>query len=375
MYVQNYLNITSKHTSSIYGLITYHRFQLQSIQNAISIVSYFMTIELVSLTERKKHQNQSINQYNGIANTTRESENTAKYKEMYRKCHNIPHSHHSTLNDSIDLLSKKMEKHITSADSFKAQVVKHQVSSKTDSEAIQKKSTKLQQQLDAMNCKFEQEKKEIRRMKDEMNTKMNAIGERTSSTDVQLQQLQTEFQAIKAKVDEIQNYAQSSTNLATTANGTPVQFVPEWVLRERKKNNIIIFGLHEMDDDLAVIKLLAADLELDLDPSCDIVHNFRVGTSNNGNVRPLVVKFACLEKKNAMLLKAKKLKGMEKWNGVVVTHDMTKLECQVEKAWEMKLRQDAEQLNNSLTADEKSVKFFKVIGGRRERRIACFPIK
>ena len=266
-------------------------------------------------------------------------------------------SHHSTLNDSIDLLSKKMEKHITSADSFKAQVVKHQVSSKTDSEAIQKKSTKLQQQLDAMNCKFEQEKKEIRRMKDEMNTKMNAIGERTSSTDVQLQQLQTEFQAIKAKVDEIQNYAQSSTNLATTANGTPVQFVPEWVLRERKKNNIIIFGLHEMDDDLAVIKLLAADLELDLDPSCDIVHNFRVGTSNNGNVRPLVVKFACLEKKNAMLLKAKKLKGMEKWNGVVVTHDMTKLECQVEKAWEMKLRQDAEQLNNSLTADEKSVVF------------------
>ena len=260
-------------------------------------------------------------------------------------------SHHSTLNDSINLLSKKMEKHITSADSFKAQVVKHQVSSKTDSEAIQKKSTKLQQQLDAMNCKFEQEKKETRRIKDEMNTKMNAIGERTSSTDVQLQQLQTEFQAIKAKVDEIQNYAQSSTNLATTANGTPVQFVPEWVLRERKENNIIIFGLHEMDDDLAVIKLLAADLELDLDPSCDIVHNFHVGTSNNGNVRPLVVKFACLEEKNAMLLKAKKLKGMKKWNGVVVTHDMTKLECQVEKAWEMKLRQDAEQLNNSLTAD------------------------
>ena len=284
-------------------------------------------------------------------------------------------SHHSTLNDSIDLLSKKMEKHITSADSFKAQVVKQQVSSKTDSEAIQKKSTKLQQQLDGMNCKFEQEKKEIRRIKEEMNTKMNAIGERTSSTDVQLQQLQTEFQAIKAKVDEIQNYAQSSTNLATTAEGTPVQFVPEWVLRERKKNNIIIFGLHEMDDDLAVIKLLAADLELDLDPSCDIIHNFRVGTSNNGNVRPLMVKFVCLEKKNAMLLKAKKLKGMEKWNGVVVTHDMTKLECQVEKAWEMKLQQDAEHLNSSLTPVERSVKFFKVIGGRRERRIACFPIK
>ena len=51
------------------------------------------------------------------------------------------------------------------------------------------------------------------------------------------------------------------------------------------------------------------------------------------------------------------------------------MECQVEKAWETKLRQDAEHLNSSLTAIEKSVKFFKVIGGRRERRIACFPIK
>ena len=176
-------------------------------------------------------------------------------------------------------------------------------------------------------------------------------------------------------MDEIHNSAQSSTNPATMNKGTPVQFVPEWVLRERKRNNIIIFGQQETDDDLAMIKLLAGDLDLDLDPSTDIVHHFRVGTSNSSNLRPLVVKFVCSEKKRAMLLMAKKLRGMEKWNGVIITHDMTKLECQVEKAWEIKLRQDAEHLNNSLTADEKSVKFFKVIGGRRERRIACFPIK
>ena len=52
---------------------------------------------------------------------------------------------------------------------------------------------------------------------------------------------------------------------------------------------------------------------------------------------------------------------MEKWNGVVITHDMTKLECQVEKAWEIKLRQDAEHLNNSLTADEKRVKLLAAV--------------
>ena len=285
-------------------------------------------------------------------------------------------NHNQTaLKETIAMLSKKMEKHIASADSFKAQVVKHQVSSKTEFEAIQKKLTKSQHHLDATNSKFAQEMKESRRINDELKTKMDAIGERISSTDVKLQQLQTEFQTVKAKVDEIHNSAQSSTNSATTSNSTPVLFVPEWVLRERKRNNIIIFGQHETEDDLALIKLLAGDLDLDLDPSIDILHHFRIGTSNSSNMRPLVVKFACSEKKEAMILRAKKLKGMEKWNGVVITHDMTKLECQVEKAWEIKLRHDAEHLNNSLTADEKSVKFFKVIGGRRERRIACFPIK
>ena len=284
-------------------------------------------------------------------------------------------NNHTALNETIAMLTIKMEKHITSADSFKAQVVKHQVASKTEFEAFGKKLTKSQQQLDATNRKFAEEMEKNRRIKDELKTKMDAIGERTTSTDVRLQELQTEFQAIKAKVDEIHNSAQSSTNSPTMNKGTPVQFVPEWVLRERKKNNIIIFGQQETDDDLAMIKLLAGDLDLDLDPSTDIVHHFRVGTSNSSNLRPLVVKFVCSEKKRAMLLMAKKLRGMEKWNGVIITHDMTKLECQVEKAWEIKLRQDAEHLNNSLTADEKSVKFFKVIGGRRERRIACFPIK
>ena len=302
-------------------------------------------------------------------------------------------NNHTALNETIAMLTIKMKNHITSADSFKAQVVKHQVASKTELEAFKaqvvkhqvasktefeafgKKLTKSQQQLDATNRKFAEEMEKNRRIKDELKTKMDAIGERTTSTDVRLQELQTEFQAIKAKVDEIHNSAQSSTNPATMNKGTPVQFVPEWVLRERKRNNIIIFGQQETDDDLAMIKLLAGDLDLDLAPSTDIVHHFRIGTSNSSNLRPLVVKFVCSEKKRAMLLMAKKLRGMEKWNGVIITHDMTKLECQVEKAWEIKLRQDAEHLNNSLTADEKSVKFFKVIGGRRERRIACFPIK
>ena len=271
------------------------------------------------------------------------------------------------LRNMMDSLNKKMEEQITPK--FDGTKLK---SGKSNHNAIQKKLAKSQHQLKGKNCKLALKSKETRRITNKLKIRMDALGEKTSSADVKLQQLYTEFQAIKEKVNEIHNSAQSSTNLATTTSDAPV---PEWVLRERKKNNIIIFGLQETDDDLASIKALAGDLALDLDLTVDILHHFRVGTSNSGNVRPLVVKFACSEKKKAMLLKAKKLKGMEKWTGVVVTHDMTKLECQMEKAWELKLRQDAEFMNSSLSAVERSVKFFKVVGGRRERRIACFPIK
>ena len=77
-------------------------------------------------------------------------------------------NHNQTaLKETIAMLSNKMEKHITSTDSFKAQVVKHQVSSKTESEAIGKKLTKSQQQLDAMNRKFAEETEKTSRIKDE----------------------------------------------------------------------------------------------------------------------------------------------------------------------------------------------------------------
>ena len=144
-------------------------------------------------------------------------------------------------------------------------------SGKSNNNAIQKKLAKSQHQLKGKNCKLAKK------------IKIDALGEKTSSADVKLQQLYTKFQAIKEKVNEIHNSAQSSTNLAITTSDTPA---PEWVLRERKKNNIIIFGLQETDDDLASIKALAGDLALDLDLSIDILHHLRVVTSNSGHMHP-----------------------------------------------------------------------------------------
>ena len=61
-----------------------------------------------------------------------------------------------------------------------------------------------------------------------------------------------------------------------------------------------------------------------------------------------------LGKKEGNAPEGKEAEGNGKWTGVVVHYDMTKLECQMEKAWEIKLRQDAEFMNRSLSAVERS---------------------
>ena len=88
----------------------------------------------------------------------------------------------------------------------------------------------------------------------------------------------------------------------------------------------------------------------------------------------LVVKLAHSDKKNEILLKARNLKGNTKWQGVVITHDLTKMECQEERAHELQLRHDTEEKNMKLSVIEKQSKIWKVIGGRGERRVALLPM-
>ena len=146
---------------------------------------------------------------------------------------------------------------------------------------------------------------------------------------------------------------------------------PEWILRERKWNNIIIFGLREADDDKSLIKSLFDDLDIHFEIT-DQHCNFRIGSPGSGKARPIVVKLGHASLKHEILRNARKLKGMAQWTGVIITHDLTKQECQEEKFYEMRLRQYAEKMNQNLPTGEKQSKIWKVIGGRGERRVKCF---
>ena len=85
--------------------------------------------------------------------------------------------------------------------------------------------------------------------------------------------------------------------------------------------------------------------------------------------RPLIVKLRNQEEKAEVLFKAKGLKNNQNWQGVSITHDLTKQQCQVEKVKEMELRKEAEEKNCRLSEDEKLAKVWKVVGGRGTRRI------
>lgn len=264
----------------------------------------------------------------------------------------------------MDSLNTKMEKQITP---------------KFDGEKLQSAIEKMQKQVDGMNNKLHnglQESKRHKEQLEELNKKfineqqaslklksaMDKMGERLAEVEKNLNLLQAESQPRKMEMESIQSIT----------SGIPLQPVPEWVLRERKRNNIIIFGLREVDDDQALVKSLLNDLDIPYNAHSDTRGHFRVGRLNSQRPRPIVIKLTNANKKQEILMNARNLRGMESWTGVTIAHDLTKMEYQEERIQESNLRKKVEEINQNLSVEEKKQKIWKIVGGRGCRRIACF---
>ena len=248
------------------------------------------------------------------------------------------------ISDQLDEQNEKYKDFESKFLSFQAEAEKNHTTSKTDCMELKNETDKIRKELDGIHKKLEEDEQESLRQKELLEDLKKKLDHKSQ---VENEQVVEAFPSNRSK---------------------SVQNVPEWILRERKKNNIIIFGLGEADDDQELIKSLFDDLEISTDPHC----NFRVGSQGSGKARPMVVKLGHASIKHQILRNARKLKGMAQWTGVIITHDLTKLECQEEKFHEIKLRQYAEEMNQSMSTEEKMSKIWKVVGGRGERRIKCF---
>ena len=264
------------------------------------------------------------------------------------------------LKNMIDSLNKKMEK---------------QPTPKSDGTKLQCAIEKMQKQVDGMNNKLHNGLQESKRHKEQLEeldkklineqqaslklkSAMDKMGERLAEVEENLNLLQAERQPKKFEMQSI-------------ILDVPLQPVPEWVLRERKWNNIIIFGLWEADDDQALVNSLLSDLDIPFDALSDTRGHFRVGRLNSERPRPIVIKLAHANKKQEILMNARNLKGMESWIGVTIAHDLTKMEYQEERIQESVLREKVKEMNQNLSVEEKRQKIWKIVGGRGCRRIAC----
>ena len=117
-------------------------------------------------------------------------------------------------------------------------------------------------------------------------------------------------------------------------------------MRVRKKNNVIIFNLLESNPSESAeeteMKVLSLFHDLDI-PITDIKSMFRVGRPSAVRTRPVMIKLTSANTKRELLLKAKNLKGNASWNGVVITHDLTKMQCLEDKNFELRLRHESEK--------------------------------
>ena len=278
---------------------------------------------------------------------------------------------------------------------FKESTIKHLVSLTKQIQDLQKEVDTAKQSISnsiqTFNQQIDSMKSEISGSLDNNNDDLNSNNSKNSNnnnsnnnnsnnnnsnnnkieTDEQLESLRNKVKNLEKRSEMWESKFQSSQGASNAPDFTQPATTPyELQLQKRKKNNLIIFGLKENDQDANQsdkneLQSLVADLESTV--SLDETQFFRVGR-NLGRCRPLVLKLKNECEKAEILFLAKSLKNKRKWQGVSITHDLTKLQCQEEKAREVELRSIAEERNRSLPGGEKS-KEWKVVGGRGTRRL------
>ena len=201
--------------------------------------------------------------------------------------------------------------------------------------------------------------------KNDSNKNNNGTNSNNLHTDADLQNLKQKIKDLENKSAVWESQIQSLKGKSQAVDPQSAETSYELQLQERKKNNLVFFGLQgDEQDDINQLKALFSDLGADV--YLDNTKFFRTGRSLE-KCRPLILKLENQEEKAKILFNAKKLKNNKTWTGVSITHDLTKQQCQTEKLKEMELRKEAVEKNSRLSKEEKNTRVWKVVGGRGTR--------
>ena len=277
-------------------------------------------------------------------------------------------------------LFKKME----NFEKFKENTVNHLVSLTKQIQGLQKEMDTVKETLSSSiasikscNENIEQMSKKIAEISNSNNNNNNSNNNSNNNDNNNdnnsnsHNQTCEQLESLSQKINELEVKSKfwelnfQSTPSVSQSGPTP----HELQLQKSKENNLIIFGMRENPQDASwndkdELQALLSDLGSTV--NLDETNFFCVGR-NLERSRPLILKLN-QDKKAKILFKAKNLKNNQRWAGVAITHDLTKLQCQEEKAQEAELKRIAEEKNQRLHENDKA-KRWRVIGGRGTRRL------
>lgn len=161
----------------------------------------------------------------------------------------------------------------------------------------------LEQKIDALLCKFDNNKEEVI--------------EKISQTNTMVRSLSEQFNSLTDAVNNVKKQCEKNTGGIAVVNNKL-----DALEQYSRRNNVRIFGIresaNESTDDI-VLNLFKSKLNLSLNVS-DIERSHRLGKRNSEKTRAIIVKFASYRQKALVYGAKKNLKN----SGITITEDITK---------------------------------------------------
>ena len=200
---------------------------------------------------------------------------------------------------------------------------------------------------------------EIKALSDQV-TRLGSLENDTNSKLDRIVRMYDQIGTLKQQVAELQS---EKNNTITSFNNTThmiSEVSKEIMLRQRKQQNLVIYGIAPGQSDDEVVKNLISDVGV----TTQRISTYRIGKQEG--VCPLVVRFQHQKDRDSVYNNLHKLKGNQKWVKVSVAPDLTKLEYEEDRRIYMELLKDARQRNEQL---EEGSGFWKIVGKHGHKRL------
>lgn len=172
-----------------------------------------------------------------------------------------------------------------------------------------------------------------------------------------LSDLSSKLDILQSSETELGNRIKDTTSALSAANFSPAttvttnatDIVDEYLSRERRKSNLIIYGLPEpngstpaerrSNDDTNVCGLIKSEFNID---NIEISKSFRLGKRNEGKNRPLLITLANNYARSRILRSAKNLRKSSTYQNVYISPDLSPKERETNKLLRQELRRRKE---------------------------------